>query len=431
MIVKGPLPPMGWNSYDGYGSGITAEEAKENLEIFIRRLAPCGYEYFTIDAAWYMDGGAGSRQRKMHIDNWGRPVPSKERFPGGLEEISRLCHEGGVKFGVHLFRGVPLAAYEQNCPVKGTEGIRIRDIAKPDSNCPWCKYMVATNPGAKGTQEYYDSVVEYLADVLHVDFIKFDDAAGYPGDVAALGRAVAKHPRPMLISISPGNVLSRAIWNHCREYAGTIRISNDVWDRDEDIEKRFDRWAFYEDCPDSGCCLDLDMIPLGGMQVNVPPGTPREDCPILGSRRRSNISPSVKRMMMTQYALSASALIYGGALALSDEEDFALATHPGVLECNRNCIAARQVSCNSYCDVRHAPSSKDAGCGWVGIFLRETHAGNMKVSFTPEELGLGSSFPEKILDVWSMRHLRPEKGLLALDFAPGGFYFLKYSGLCP
>ncbi|MHC4887620.1 MAG: glycoside hydrolase family 27 protein, partial [Planctomycetota bacterium] len=109
-----PRPPMGWNSYDSFGCFINEHRALENLRVFVDRLKPHGYEYFVIDAGWYRQFDLAGREFPgkddaytiLH-DEFGRPVPSANFFPDGFGRLADACRSAGVKFGIHMMRGIP------------------------------------------------------------------------------------------------------------------------------------------------------------------------------------------------------------------------------------------------------------------------------------------------------------------------------------
>lgn len=437
MLIKSlPVPPKGWNSYDSFGGSITEEEALANLEVFLKRLAPFGFDYFCIDAAWYMDGGfkealearRAGKTRKANIDEYGVFRASTVNFPSGLRSIADRCHAAGVKFGLHVFRGLLTAAYEQNTPVKGHPMATARSIADLSTQCPWCSYIKGINMDSPGAQEYYNSVAEYLLNELKVDFIKLDDAYGYPREIAAFAKALQRLDRPVVLSISPGNSTSAITWNEIKSYANMVRITADVWDRDEDIYAKFDRWLAHENLAGEECWIDLDMIPIGGIQANVPKDTKADEYPILGCRRKSNLSENAKEVMMTQYALSCSALIYGGDLPMSDDDDFAYVTNKDVLDCNNNGVVAKQVAYFGYYDVRLARRKGDGRHGWFGIFHREgfKDGETRDISFTARDLGFEDGFPQSMYDVWEKREILPECGKITLKFRSRGCHFLRF-----
>ncbi len=438
MLIKStPVPPCGWNSYDSYGVYINEEQAIANLELFVQKLAPYGYEYFVLDACWYADGDfmdnyraeQNGETRFMHVDEWGRFIGSPKMFPHGLRALSDRCHELGVKFGVHIMRGMPTVAYERNTPVKGHPTAHAKDIVDLQNLCAWCKYTMGINMDAPGAQEYYDSVVEYLANELQVDFIKLDDVVDYPREIEAFAKAVEKVERPIVLSLSPGQETYIGNWDVISRWGNMCRITGDVWDLDSYNSMKFDRWALLENVGGPDCWLDLDMIPIGGIQVHIPENTDPKFYPVLGCRRRSNMSLEGKRVMMTQFALAASPLFYGGDLSLSNEEDFSLVTDPYILACNRNGVVGKRIFHCRHIDIRRAVNKEDPKKGWLGIFNREEASNADRVIVLhPEEMGFtDGKFPEKMYDVWNRKWIRPdEKNVLTMALRAHGVIFIQY-----
>jgi alpha-galactosidase len=66
-------PPMGWNSYDSYGAGVTEAEVMAAAQAQKAQLQPHGWNYVVVDYLWF--------DSEQAIDANGRFVPSKSRFP--------------------------------------------------------------------------------------------------------------------------------------------------------------------------------------------------------------------------------------------------------------------------------------------------------------------------------------------------------------
>jgi hypothetical protein len=181
-----PRPPLGWNSYDSFGCFINERRALENLRVFVERLKPHGYEYFVLDAGWFRQFELAGREfptkddpYRVLSDELGRPVPAPCFFPNGLTPIADACHAAGVKFGIHMMRGI-----SRNSP-------RARDIANTSDTCSWCPDNFGVDMAKPGAQAYYDSIVELLAS-WGVDFIKYDDIMGKPPEVEAVANAIER-----------------------------------------------------------------------------------------------------------------------------------------------------------------------------------------------------------------------------------------------
>lgn len=430
LIPRTPVPPCGWNSYDSYRTTLDEASAYANLEAFVQKLAPHGYEYFVIDAGWYarysqaelLRQPRDSRRQERFIDEWGRYVSSPTLFPRGLRALSDACHAAGVKFGVHMMRGIPTPAVEANTPVKGHPTARARDIVdSPAAQCRWCDYFRPVNLDAPGAQEYYDSVAEYLLEDLQVDFVKLDDATPYPRDIEAFAKALDKFPRPVILSLSEGNTNDPLNWPVYERWGNMVRLTKDIWDRDTDNLCKFDRWRLFEGHGGPDCWLDLDMLPLGLIQANVPPGTPEADIPVLGCARQSGLSPAGKRVLLSLAALACSPLFYGGDVPGSDPGDIALATDPGMLACNRNGIPARKIFQERHVSVYRTPDRNDPAHGWIGVFLREWGLKEpKKVWLKAGDLGFADdAMPPAFEDVWGRKPVTPAKG--GLELALGSY----------
>ena len=188
MKIHSPSAPiLGFNSWDCWGFDFNQERAVANINEFVRRLKPAGYEYFCMDAGWYYHDYYAERlknpnfDRNKSMDDFGRLIPSEIKFPDGLQFLADLCHGNNIKFGLHVMRGIPRLAVERNCIIKGTR-YHARDIANFDDDCAWDCQNIGVDMTKPGAQEYYDSVIEYFAD-NGVDFLKVDDMAEHPEEM--------------------------------------------------------------------------------------------------------------------------------------------------------------------------------------------------------------------------------------------------------
>ena len=143
-------------------------------------------------------------------------------FPTGLGALVEFAHQHGVKFGLHLMRGIPRKAVELDLPIKGTAH-SARDIANVDDICSWSSLNYGIDMDKPGAQEYYNSVAE-LAAGWGIDFIKYDDIVHKPREINAVADAIARTGRRIILSISPGDDIDPA---HYETYqrADMIRIS--------------------------------------------------------------------------------------------------------------------------------------------------------------------------------------------------------------
>ena len=126
--VIAPTPPMGWNSWDSYGLRIDEKQFRDNVEALATKLKPFGYSYAVIDEGWYMlnpEDRSKPELLKYAIDENGRFIPVLERFPSsiqngkntGFKQLADWVHAKGLKFGIHIIRGMPRLSVLLNAPI--------------------------------------------------------------------------------------------------------------------------------------------------------------------------------------------------------------------------------------------------------------------------------------------------------------------------
>ncbi|WP_253718117.1 glycoside hydrolase family 27 protein [Sphingomonas sp. AP4-R1] len=330
-VALAPTPPMGWNSWNSFATTITEAQAIETAEIMAARLLPFGYDVFTVDIQWYEPDASSYTYNKHPIpemDSTGRLVPAPNRFPSsaggkGFAPLAAKVHALGLKFGIHLMRGIPRLAVERNLPVFGTS-VRAADIADRSSICDWNPDMYGVDMTKPGAQAYYDSVFALYAS-WGVDFIKMDDMsrpyAPHRAEIEAAHKAILATGRPIILSLSPGETPVEE-GPHVSTHAQMWRISDDFWDEWPMLRAQFDRLERWTPYRKPGAWPDADMLPLGRLALG---------------KRDSRFTPDEQQTLMTLWAIARSPLIMGGDLRHLDAPTLRLLT-------NRDVIAVNQAS---------------------------------------------------------------------------------------
>jgi hypothetical protein len=333
---------MGWNSWDAYGFTLDEASFKANAMV-LARLRSYGWTYVVIDEGWYMGNPFGHdlQDRRYFLDRHGRLVPAPERFPSaangeGFKSLAHWVHAQGLKFGLHIVRGIPKAAVESNAPIAGSSFHAV-DAADTGDTCGWDDGNYGVRDNAAG-QAYYDSMLALFAG-WGLDFLKVDCIADRPykvSEIRQIAAAIANTRRPVVLSLSPGPTqLAHAA--EIRQYGQMWRISNDVWDGwsfeykhpgDDfpmgvrDIFERLPAWAGQAG---NGRWPDADMLPFGALAPH----------PGLGVARQSRLSLDEERTQLTLLVIARSPLILGANLTKLDEATRALLTNQEVLRVNQ------------------------------------------------------------------------------------------------
>src|SRR5215469_14784719 len=422
-----PTPPMGWNSWDSYGLTIDEDQFRANVSV-LARLKGFGWQYAVIDEGWYMQNpfGANTAEQKYLYDANGLLQPVVARFPsakdGGFRLLADWVHVQGLKFGIHIVRGIPKEVVDRSLPIAGSS-FHAPDAADRDATCPWndANYGVADNAAG---QAYYDSMLKRYAE-WGVDFIKVDCISDHPyrpTEIKQVAEAIRKSGRPMVLSLSPGPTnLSHA--EEVAKYAQMWRISNDHWDG----------WSFKDHTPDGfpfGLVDEFDLI--ADWSPNVKPGAwPDPDMlpegsltphPGWGDPRQSRYSEDEQRTEFTLWAMARAPLIFGGNLTKLDPLTRSMMT-------NREVIDIDQYSVASGLALMPADNGKPlpwrAWYAQMGGFSTKTYAAVFNLgddSRTLDVPWISFHVPDKphgAYDVWNKRQLEVAK-VLHVTLPPHG-----------
>jgi len=365
-----PTPPLGWNSWDIYGTTVTEQQAKEQADAMAKYLLPSGYKYLTVDIQWYEPESKGHSYKPgaiLTMDDYGRLTPGLKKFPSaaegkGFKPLADYVHSKGLKFGIHIMRGIPRQAVEKNLPVLGTN-VKAQDIAIKSSTCPWNPDMYGVDATKSEGQAYYNSIIQMYAD-WGVDFIKCDDISRPYDDiqkveVEALRKAIDKTGRPIVLSLSPGATPLK-VGEHVMNHANMWRITDDFWDSWGSLLAMFERldaWTPYR-----GPCHfpDADMLPIGMVEFN----------------RATRFTQNEQYTLMSLWAIGRSPLIFGGDVTKLDDFTKEMLTNPEMLKVNQESKNNRQVyrENNLIAWTADVPNSNDK---YVALFNAQSKGDNL------------------------------------------------------
>jgi hypothetical protein len=334
-----PTPPMGWNSWDCFGAGVNEEQTLANADYMEKHLKSHGWNFVTIDIQWYEPLAHTDQYRKnaaLEMDVSGRLLPAANRFPltretRSFKPIADALHRKGLKFGLHLLRGIPRQAVVQNVPILGTD-VQAADIADKNDICRWNDDMFGVDMSKPGAQAYYDSVFALLAS-WEIDLVKVDDLSRpyHKAEIEAIRKAIDKTGRPIVFSTSPGNTpLDQG--EHVAAHANIWRISDDFWDNWGALYEQFDRLDRWTPYRGPGHFPDADMLPLGEIRTWDP------------KNHHTHFTHDEQVTLMTLWCIARSPLIVGADLPGNDDFTLSLLTNDEVLAVNQRSTNNRQLS---------------------------------------------------------------------------------------
>jgi alpha-galactosidase len=377
QTILAPTPPMGWNSWDSYGLTVTEAQFRENAAIEAAKLKAVGFKYAVVDEGWYVanpedanqEGKATVVPEVYRTDANGRYQPSLNRFPSaqgtnGFAPLAAWVHAQGLKFGIHIIRGISKQAVSQNLPVAGS-AFHAQDVADTMDKCPWNTDNYGVKNNAAG-QAWYDSMLAQYAS-WGLDYIKVDCIASHPykGDeIAMIHKAIVKTGRPIVLSLSPGPApLNEAV--QLGQDAQLWRISDDVWDSwsgsepgkfPQSVKNQFAVIASWTKYVKPGNWPDADMLPLGALGP----------VPGYGEPRNTKLTHDEQQTLLTLWSMARSPLFFGGNLTKLDEWTNSLLANPEVIAVDQRGHDQHLVS--SAKNIVVWTSKGDGGVQYLAIF---------------------------------------------------------------
>jgi hypothetical protein len=445
-------PPMGWNSYDCYGCNVTEAQVKENALYMAQNLRQYGYEYIIVDGRWFAENQTSGYLVNQNndpdgpdpglvLDEWGRHTPAVNRFPSaangaGFTPLADYVHSLGLKFGIHIMRGIPVKAVQENYPVKGAGGITANQIYSTANQCNWLRDNYTIDASKPGAQEYYNSIFELYAE-WGVDYVKIDDISQpyRQNEINMVREAIKNTGRVIVLSVSPGSTpIANAA--HVKEHANMWRMTDDVWDRWGDIVHLLDTAKpWYPDHVGPGFWADADMMPFGKISKTGHAGGAADRFP--------RISEDEQYTLMTLFAIMRSPLMFGGNMPENNEFTTNLITNEEVLYITKRSKNNREVYANSDRSIlAWAAEDSMSGDKFLALFfcgdIRPGHA-QLGNGYTPrtEEIPFDLSLlgftaaKVKIRDLWQKEDIGEfvitEQFKPELQFHGAGLYRLSPS----
>jgi alpha-galactosidase len=422
-------PPMGWNSYNCFGSAVHENEVKANAAYIARNLKPYGWQYIVVDFLWSYDNPPGSNignpfQKNLEdgsfvpwltMDKWGRLMPQPTKFPSafggkGFTPLANYVHSLGLKFGIHVMRGIPRQAVWAKSPVLGATGVTADMIADTSSKCPWMNHMYGLNMAKPGAQAYLNSILKLYAS-WGVDFIKVDDISRpySASEIEGYHKAIAQCGRPVVLSISPGETPVQQA-DHVKQYANMWRMADDFWDNWRQLLKMFDYAKQWEGVGGPGHWPDCDMIQIGKLSKRGP----------VGPERYSRFTTDELYTHMNFWCIYRSPLMLGGNLPENRPLELKLFSNAEVLAVNQHGSDPKQLykKDGAMAWYSHIPGSKSI---YVALFNLNDDVQEVAIDFNSAGLKEYSA----VRDLWQKRNLGTFNGSYKQKIHPHGSVLLK------
>ena len=389
-------PPLGWNSYDAYGDSVTEAEVLANAEVMRKSMQPYGWDTIVVDYRWYDPGAYNNDPNSrtgaaLALDEYGRLLPAPNRFPSaadghGFQALATRIHGMGLRFGIHIMRGIPRNAVKRNLPIEGS-AFHAADAGNTLDSCVWCPDMFGVHGDTEAGRAYYASLFRLYAS-WGVDFVKMDDTSlpYHTDEINAVRTAIDHCGRSIIYSLSPGETpITQAA--HVAAHASQWRVSGDFWDNWESLDHEFALGSQWKAWAGPGHWPDADMLPVGRLSIGN--RSVRAD-------RHSNFTKNEQVTLISLWALLPSPLMVGAALTDADPWTMALLTNPEVIAVNQDALGAAGKRVSPQGETEVWAKERADGSKAVGLFNREDFAQPVTADLST----LGFSGRCRVRDLW-------------------------------
>lgn len=418
-------PVMGWNSWDFYGTTVTEDQTKAQADYMAANLLPHGWNLITVDIQWYAPNPAGdgsyfnydTPNNQLVMDGNGRLQPAATRFPSaaggaGFTALADYVHSKGLKFGIHLMRGIPRQAVIDDLPILGTS-YTAQDVANTSSTCPWNPDMYGVDMTKPGAQEYYDSLFSMYAS-WGVDLVKVDDLSRpyHLAEIEAIREAIDKTGREIVLSTSPGET-PVGQGAHVMLHANQWRISDDFWDNWNALYDQFQRLHDWTPYRGPGHFPDADMLPLGKI---VASGGDTDG-------RATNFTQDEQYTLMSLWSIARSPLIHGGDMTQMDAFTLSLFTNDEAIAVNQYSTHNRQLFRDGDL-VAWVADDENSSDKYLAVFNTGGATANVPVELST----LGFTGSVQIRSLWDQADLGAFSGTFSPSIASHGAALYRLSG---
>ncbi len=400
IMYRPKIAPMGWNSWDCYGAAVTEDIVKQNADFMAENLKEYGWEYVVVDIQWYEPGAVTHEYRPfadLCLDEYGRVIPAPNRFPSstggkGFKPLADYVHSLGLKFGIHIMRGIPRQAVHKDLPILNSSKTA-RDIARSNSICYWNPDMYGVDAAKEGAREYYDSVFSLYAS-WGVDFVKCDDICRElpreEEELVLLSTALQNCGRDMVLSLSPGPALLEKAQLY-KETSNMWRITDDFWDKWELLYAMFERAEKWSIHTGAGHYPDADMLPIGPIRQDY------------DKNNKTAFTENEQITMMNLWGIMRSPLMIGGEMTGFDDFTMGLITNENMLKMHRDSRHSHQVfrRMENGTEVVLWTSVSAEGGMYAVVFNIGEEAADISIPLTELEIYM----PVNATEVWSSRSI--------------------------
>lgn len=394
-------PPMGWNSWNGWGDFVTDENVRATAEAMVETgLIDHGWSYVNIDIGWQ-----GKRGGKYNA------IQPSERFPD-MKGLSDYVHSLGFKIGIYSTPWVR-TYFGYTGGSSDNENGYLEDI-KIDKSVSEGQYI--------GKYSFAENDVRQFED-WGIDYLKYDwtSRVDMPDPVdprEQMSRILRNSQRDIVFSLC--NPLSVDDAQKKLQYVQLWRTNTDirdVWDNSV-LEK--DKWALgitdiwdlhreWREFTKPGCWADPDMLVVGWVGFGDK------------ELHYTLLTPDEQYTHISLWSLWSAPLLIGSPVEKLDKFTLSLLSNDEVIEIDQDPLGRQAYMADKNGDGEVWVKSMEDGSKAVGLFNKSLKEITVNASW----LKLGIYGKQKLRDVWRQKDLGVFEKSFSSKVQPHGVVLLR------
>jgi len=381
-------PPMGWNSWNCWGSKVDAEKVLQSARAMASSgLINHGWTYINIDDAWQ-----GKRGGPFNA------IQGNEKFP----DMKWLCdqiHGLGLKVGIYSTPWTTSYANYIGGSAENPDGTWAPPTIPKKGNVskkilPWAigKYSFAKNDAKQWA-------------VWGIDYLKYDWNPNELPETKEMYDALRASGRDVVMSLSNSTPFQN-IGDLCK-LANCWRITGDIRDNWKSMSSKGfgqDKWLPYQS---PGHWNDPDMLVVGYVGWGKPHPT--------------GLTPDEQYTHISIWCLVSAPLLLGCDMEKLDEFTLNLLTNDEVLAVNQDSLGKQATCVSTEGELRVYAKDLEDGSKVVGLF----NLGDKEATVTAKWSDLKLSGKLNVRDLWRQKDLGQFDGQFQAVVSPHGAELVK------
>jgi alpha-galactosidase len=395
-------PPMGWNSWNGWGDFVTAENVRATAEAMVKTgLIDHGWTNVNIDIGW-----EGKRGGKFNA------IQPSEKFPD-MKELCDYVHSLGLKIGIYSTPWVRTYFGYTGGSSDNKNGF-LEDV-KIDKSFGGGQYVGKYKFDKNDVKQFEEWGIDYLKFDFFTPRIDKPDSIDH---IKIMSETLKNCKRDIVFSLCYSLTIDDAPKK--LPYVQLWRTSLDIRDVWSNSELKTDKWAQgitdiwnshreWREFTKPGCWADPDMLVVGWVGFGDK------------ELHYTLLTPDEQYTHISLWCLWSAPLFIGSPIEKLDKFTLSLLSNDEVIEIDQDPLGRQAYLAKKDSEGELWVKSMEDGSKAVGLFNRSSK----EITVNANWLYLGIFGKQRIRDVWRQKDLGTFEKNFGTKVPPHGVVLIR------